>query len=225
MKRWNPSVLGSVRRFLGYLGLLWVGFTLGFLILAYLMAGDIYDYEDTVDITNLPRVDAIVCLGGGRGRITAAGDLWYRYWERARQVHSSIKVPKLYFSGMGRQVNWSLLSKQLKKPVLQQIRLDDVVIEKESSNTDANARWLADFAQERHWKKIVLLTSSYHMKRANFMFDHVLKTSENPIDVETYSVSQEPFALHQWRSDPNGIRVTLMEYLKWVYYRTIWRSL
>jgi hypothetical protein len=63
------------------------------------------------------------------------------------------------------------------------------------------------------------------MKRARFIFDHVLKKKENPIDVETLSVYQEPFASEEWRDGPNGIRVTLIEYLKWVYYQSIWKSL
>jgi uncharacterized SAM-binding protein YcdF (DUF218 family) len=205
------------------IGLIGVGFASGFLILAYLLAGDIYDYQDSVQ-SNLPEVDAIVCLAGGRGRIVAAGDLWNRYWEKAHIPGASKHVPKLYFSGMGHSITWAILSKQVKKAVVQRISSEDVIIENESSNTDANARWLATYAQEKHWDTILLLTSSYHMKRARFIFDHVLKTLENPIDLETFSVYQEPYAANEWRSGPNGIRVTLLEYLKWVYYRVIWKS-
>jgi uncharacterized SAM-binding protein YcdF (DUF218 family) len=202
-----------------------LGITVGALALAYLLAGEIYEYQDTVVAAHLPTVDAIVCLAGGRGRIAAAGDLWYRYWEQAREPSfPKRKVPKLYFSGMGPQANWNVLSKYLKKSVLQAIRQNDVVIENESSNTSANAQWLARYAQERHWKRILLLTSSYHMKRARLIFDYVLKTQENPIDVETLSVYQEPFGLQEWRTGPNGIRVTLLEYIKFVYYKSIWRS-
>ena len=46
--------------------------TLGALALAYVMAGDIYEYQDTVDGVHLPEVDAIVCLAGGRGRAAEA---------------------------------------------------------------------------------------------------------------------------------------------------------
>lgn len=214
------------RRFLKEMGFLGMSVTVGALLLAYYLAGEIYDYQDTVDGAHLPEVDAIVCLAGGRGRIAAAGDLWYRYWEQAHGFGmSKKKIPVLYFSGMGPQSNWNALSKQLRRGVLQSIRQNDVIIENESSNTDTNARWLARYAQERHWKRILLMTSSYHMKRARFIFNHVLKTRENPIDVETLSVYQEPFASEEWRDGPNGIRVTLIEYLKWIYYQSIWKSL
>jgi uncharacterized SAM-binding protein YcdF (DUF218 family) len=220
-------VLKTLRKLFLQIGLFSVGITGGVLALAYFFAGEIYDYRDTVEGVRLPPVDAIVCLAGGRGRITAAGDLWYRYWEDAHRSGEigRKKVPALYFSGLGPQANWSVLSKQLRRNVLQAIRQSDVIIENESSNTDTNARWLARYAQERHWNRILLMTSSYHMKRARLIFDHVLKTQENPIHMDTLSVYQEPFGYEEWRTGPNGIRVTLIEYLKWIYYKSIWRSL
>ena len=225
--RFSSRLIPSgLRQVTGYVGVLGFGVVAGALILAYLLAGDIYEYEDTVEVSHLPEVDAIVCLAGGRGRIAAAGDLWYRYWKIVNTPSSPIqKLPVLYFSGVGRQVNWAITAKQLKPQVLQVIHPENIVIENESSNTDTNARWLFRYAQKARWKNIVLLTSSYHMKRAHFIFDHVLKTMENPIDLETYSVNQEPFSLKLWRNDSIGVRVTLLEYLKWVYYRSIWKSL
>ncbi len=221
---WSTQlIIRFLRRFAIGMGRLGLGSALLALLLAYFFAGDIYDYKDTVDGTHLPKVDAIVCLAGGRGRIAAAGDLWYRYWELSHQKSlTPVQVPVLYFSGMGRQVNWNLLSKQLRSGVLQVLRPENVVIEKESTNTDANARWLARFASDKHWKVILLLTSSYHMKRSRFIFDHVLKTLGTSMAVETFSVYQEPFGAEEWRSGPNGTRVTLIEYIKWIYYRTMW---
>lgn len=239
MVKLRRSQFKSLRLFLAYVGLFWMGLTFGVSLLAYLLAGDIYDYQDTVSQDQLPEVDAIVCLGGGRGRITAASDLWYRYWAQEQSVLAGkglkfgeklvvegklvqSQVPVLYFSGMGPQVSWPLLARQIKKEVSQKIRLENVVIERESSNTFANARWLVRYAQNHHWKKILLITSSYHMKRALYIFEHVLKNEESPIEIETLSVYQEPFDSQEWRKGPNGVRVTLIEYIKWVYYRSIW---
>jgi uncharacterized SAM-binding protein YcdF (DUF218 family) len=193
----------------------------------YVFAGQIYDYHDTMSPESLPSIDAIVCLGGGRGRITAAGDIWYRYWEQAQKAQSegteTKQVPILYLSGMGPQTNWALLSRQLRPAILQKIRPGLIVVEKESVNTDANARWFARYAQQQNWKKVLLLTSSYHMKRAKFIFNQVLKKGPSPIELETLSIAQEPFTAEEWRSGPNGIRVTLLEYLKWLYYSSVWR--
>ncbi|MEO5968440.1 MAG: YdcF family protein [Bdellovibrionia bacterium] len=218
--------LATVRKYATGLALLVTGFALGTLMLAFLLAGDIYDYKDTALKDSLPPVDAIVCLAGGRGRISAAGDLWYQYLDRVLEVTSDSQtpIPILYFSGLGHQANWSLLTRQLSKRVLQVVQPEDVVIENESANTDENAKWLLRIAQQRHWKRIVLLTSSYHMKRANFIFSHVLKAGGVSLQMDTLSVTQEPFSSKQWRSGLWGIRVTLQEYLKWVYYKSIWAS-
>jgi uncharacterized SAM-binding protein YcdF (DUF218 family) len=218
-KKSKPESYGH---WLGRLGILAIGLAFCALMGVLIIAGEIYDYQDSVDGTHLPDVDAIVCLAGGRGRIAAAGDLWYRYWELAHEVNPRVsKVPTLYFSGLGRQASWPVLSRQLRRGVLQVIQPQNVIIENESSNTDTNARWLAHYARQRHWRKILLLTSSYHMRRARFIFDHVLRIQENPIDVETISVYQEPFAPEEWRTDLNGVRVTLVEYVKWVYYNSV----
>ncbi|MEK7691501.1 MAG: hypothetical protein AAB425_10835 [Bdellovibrionota bacterium] len=114
---------------LGYLSL---GAAIGAFIFAWVAAGEIYDYQDTVDGANLPGVDAIVCLAGGRGRIAFAGDLWYRYWE---QTDPGAAVPTLYLSGMGHQSNWQSLSYQIRRGVIDVLTQKNVVLETESTNT------------------------------------------------------------------------------------------
>ena len=212
------------RKYVSGLALLAIGFTLGAFMLAFILAGDIYDYKDTAIGDSLLPVDAIVCLAGGRGRILAAGELWYRYLDRVLEAtaDSQTPIPILYFSGLGHQANWSLLTRQLSRRVLQVVQPEDVVIENESANTGENAKWLLKIAQERHWKRIILLTSSYHMKRANYVFAQVLKAGGVSLQMDTISVTQEPFNSRQWRSGLWGIRVTLQEYVKWVYYKSLW---
>jgi uncharacterized SAM-binding protein YcdF (DUF218 family) len=226
----TPRLNGAFQRWIRLLIALLLGMTLGALALAYLMAGEIYEYQDTVDGVHLPEVDAIVCLAGGRGRISAAGDIWYRYWELA---HSPIvgagkspvpdQVPILYISGMGRQSTWRALTRQLRRGVLDVIKPENVILETESINTDANARVLARYASQRGWERILLMTSPYHMKRSRYMFDGILKGVGVPLDIETLSVFQEPFEPGEWRGSLHGIRVTVTEFLKFVYYKSFWK--
>ncbi len=198
------------------------GFSL-FLAFACLWAGDVYDYQDTVARGNLPQVDGIVCLAGGRGRIGLAGDIWLQYQEMS-QVKKSKTVPVLYLAGMGPQVHWLQVIKQFKPQVQKVIGPENVFIENESSNTVANAVWLAEFARKKNWHQILLLTSSYHMKRAQLIFEKVLKTRGNSVQLDTLSVYQDPFSRAHWRYDTNGMRVTLFEYVKSLYYRFVWRG-
>lgn len=209
-----------------YLAFTVMGMTLGALLLAYVLAGDIYEYQDSVDGTHLPQVDAIVCLSGGRGRISAAADTWFRYWELAQRPHPAgatpLPLPLLYISGMGHQSTWTVFARQLRRGVLEVIKPDNVIIETESENTDANARWVARQAELHGWHRILLMTSRYHMRRARFMFERVLVAPDKPFLIETMSVYQEPFEPGEWRTSPHGIRVTLVEYFKWIYYKYFW---
>lgn len=239
----NPCYHGGVRRmskvfiwprvltrWFRLLIALLLGMTLGALALAYVLAGDIYEYQDTVDGVHLPDVDAIVCLAGGRGRIAAAGDIWYRYFELSHTPFVGAgaspypgQTPLLYISGMGPQSTWKALTRQLRRGVLEVVRPENVVLETESVNTETNAIYVARYAKQRGWERILLITSPYHMKRARFMFEGVLRAQGVAMDIETLSVYQEPFEPGEWRGGFHGIRVTMTEFLKWVYYKSFWR--
>lgn len=219
----------------GWRALIWlpVGLSLGAACILLFSAGEIYDYQDTVDGVHLPQVDAIVCLAGGRGRISFAGDLWYRYWEQSKaqlpkvvpvpkvvkDSHSS-EVPTLFLSGLGFHANFQTFSKQIRRGVLEVLKPEKVILETESMNTQENAEYLARFAKDRGWKHILLVTSSYHMRRSRFIFENVLRAAKlENVKVETLSVIQEPYEAGEWRGQLQGIRVTVLEYLKWLYYR------
>lgn len=223
-RRAVQGVRKQFRRVLLHLGVMVAGFVLAALALPLILAGEIYDYRDTVDGVHLPPVDAIVCLAGGRGRIAAAGDIWYRYWENGRRKHPPEAPPVLYMSGMGPQANWNVLLRQVRSGVRRVLRPGDVILETESQNTESNALWLARNAEKRGWKKILLITSAYHMRRAWLIFGRTLKTHGSGVSVETMSAFQDPFEATEWRSSFHGIHVTVLEYIKWVYYRYFWSA-
>jgi uncharacterized SAM-binding protein YcdF (DUF218 family) len=218
---WSRSILGLTVA---------LGIALGFGLTS---AGSIYDYEDTVDGVRLPAVQAIVVLAGGRGRIGFAGDLWNRYREMA--PHQA--APSLYLSGVGPQTTFKGVQGQLRPGVREVLKTEQVVIENESTNTEENARWLVRYARERGWDRVLLVTSSYHMKRARLIFDQILENEAirrnalraaegprlSPVQLETLSVFQDPFEPGEWISSVHGIRVTLGEYLKWLYYSRFWQ--
>ena len=200
-----------------------VGAILGSLILPIMLAGELYDYQDTLDGVRLPPVDSIVCLAGGRGRLAAAGDLWYRF----RESRLGGSGPEIYISGAGSQATWPSLSKQLRPGVREVLAKERVILEQESVNTEANAKLLLKYVQgqppDKRWKRIVLITSPYHMRRAMLIFEKTFAQAGVPMTLLSYSAFQEPFEPGEWLSSPHGIHVTLLEYLKWVYYRWVWQ--
>lgn len=214
----------KVRGILLHFGFLVLGILIGSLVLSLILAGEIYEYQDSVDGVHLPPVDAIVCLAGGRGRISAAGDLWYRYWEIGQKQNPPVAPPILYMSGMGPQSNWNVLLRQLRAGVRQVIRPENVILETESQNTETNALWLARVAEKKGWSRILLVTSAYHMRRAALIFDRILRSTGKPIEIQTLSAFQEPFEPGEWRQSLHGIHVTVIEYIKWVYYKFFWKT-
>lgn len=206
-----------------------VWFFLGCLILLFIpliRAGNLYDYQDSIDGVHLPEVDAIVCLAGGRGRIAGAGDLWYRYWEMSRSFAGggvgTDQVPILYIAGMGPKANWNVVLSQLRSGVRGVIQPENVVIENESFNTQANAQWFVRSVARMKLKRVILVTSPYHMRRAQLIFEKLLSVSEDPVKIDTLSIFQEPFDPDEWMTSLHGVHVTLVEYLKWLYYRYFW---
>lgn len=205
-------------------------------------AEQIYRYQDTVDGVHLPQVDAIICLAGGRGRIAAAGDLWFRYWQmREKEVQTGkgefVPPPVLFFSGLGSRSTWNTVRRQLRSGVMDVIDPKQVILETQSTSTEENAQWLLQYARERQWKSVLLVTSRYHMRRARWIVerleerDRELRRMLRPsgalapakLRIETLSVYQEPFEPGEWSTDVQGIQVTMTEYLKWLYFAHFWR--
>lgn len=199
-----------------------LGLLSGVLLFTFVKAGTIYEYADTLDGAKLPPTDAIVVLAGGRGRIAAAGDFWFRYFER-EEAGVIEAAPFLYISGMGPNSNWATFEHSIRPGILKAMKPSNVVLETESRNTEENALWIVKNARLRGWKRIVLMTSPYHMRRSRYIFAKVLAQTELKLEVDSLTIYQEAFSSEEWRDSANGIRVTMYEYLKWLYYTTFWK--
>ncbi len=211
----------ALSRFFITFGVISLGLVIGFLFFTGLKAGSIYDYRDSFDGARLPDVDAIVVLAGARGRIAAGGDLWYRYFEM-EEVDEGKHTPILYISGMGPTSSWATFQAQVRVGVSKAFRPYDVVLETESTNTETNAQVFIRNARLRGWKRVILMTSSYHMKRSRMIFSRYINKERAPIEFETLSIIQDPFSRDEWYESWHGIHVTILEYLKWVYYSAFW---
>lgn len=208
-----------------FLLILLFGIALGAFFVSFLVAGEIYDYQDTVDGVKMPDVDAIVCLAGGRGRISAAGDIWNHYHELFARKESGITaVPMLFISGAGQKATFAAVSSQFREGVRKIIRPADVMIESKSENTVENAYEFIQIAKEHDWHRVLLITSPYHMKRSVYLFQRMTAADRYDLKIETLTFYQEPFEPGEWKTSLMGIRVTLLEYAKWIFYRFFWTT-
>ena len=180
----------------------------------WIAAGEIYDYEDSFRLArDASRIDVVLCLAGGKKRIPLAIDVW----TKIKKIDDGKNVPILFLSGVGPKMGFETLKEQgIPKEVLADLKSDDVLFENVSENTFENAQIFASFLKRKKWHHVLLVTAGYHMRRAQF----ILKKALDPdIDVKTLTVDAIHFDRNQWHNDPYAVRVTLMEYIKWLYYR------
>lgn len=135
-------------------------------------------------VEELPQADAIVVLGGGVGANT--NTLYYSelYMASDRVAHAARiwkvgKAPVVIASGSN-EVNAS-------RPFLLELGVPEsaILVENESRNTEENVRFVAEYVKSHHNQnndnssvllhlspspKILLVTSSWHMRRALLLF-------------------------------------------------------
>lgn len=193
---------------------LFLGALLGCAVFLWLASGEIYDYEDTfVFERDGPQIDVVLCLAGGKGRIPAAVE----WWQKLKNHQKRKYPPILFFSGVGPHADQETLIEQgVPKEQILQMGKDEVVFENVSTNTFENAQIFSSFVHQKKWKHVLLITSGYHMRRAT---DILKKAVGSEVQIFTHTVEAEHFGRKEWHQDEYAIRVTLMEYIKWIFYR------
>ena len=222
----SPSAMGLVvvaalvflrakRRYLWIvLGLLWLwqsaipGRILGLpLEREWLVDGDFPKAE------SFPTADAIVCLGGGMGAATngvhgvnmfpGADRVWM-----AAKLWKQGKAPKVICTGTGSQASSRefLLSFGIPEDAL-------VFLEK-ARNTEEEAKAIGA-------KKILLVTSAWHMRRAKLMFEKYASQIEVvpvPTDFEATTGFDRGFDVRELLPNPNSVPLNEAFLREWIGY-------
>ena len=147
----------------------------------------------------------IVVLAGSSGRINTAYELM-----KERQI------PVLFIAGVYKAVSFDDLAREFKLDYnyKERIKIDNV-----SRTTLENARVTQQFAEENNVKTIGLVTSVYHIKRAEFIFNKVFEDQGTMIVPYTANTTKlEPGSL--WTDYKTFINF-LDEYVKYQYYRIV----
>lgn len=143
-------------------------------------------------VETFPAADAIVLLGGGMGadtnfspyaEMSARAD---RVWQVAR-LYRAGKAPKIISTGFSPQDSTL--------PLLKDFGLaEENVLFFEARNTEEEAK----VVEKLGFKKVLLVTSAWHMKRARFMFEKYAPTVEivcAPADFESSLKAKNPLAI------------------------------
>ena len=125
------------------------------------------------------KADAIIVLTGAKGRIDTGIDLLsHKYAEH------------LFISGVGQNAMLSDLSKYLSSFTTKQVAQlkDSITLGHFASSTEENALETSEWLSKNNYKKIILVTSDYHMPRSLYLFKRLITDIEiipYPIKTQT----------------------------------------
>ncbi|MBI5902529.1 MAG: YdcF family protein [Deltaproteobacteria bacterium] len=149
--------------------------------------------------TGVEKADAIVVLTGGKGRVEAGLNL-------LRMEAAGV----LILSGVHEDAD--IDSIYLKK--IRDMEKFKVILEKRSKSTYENAIEVRRLLGAYDIRSLILITSLYHMKRADYIFSRILPPG---VRIETYSVSTPNFDESGWWSG-NSLVILLTEFVKYYWY-------
>lgn len=115
------------------------------------------------------KADAIIVLTGAKGRI----DMGLRLLSQGHGAY-------LFISGVGQNAALNELSKFLSTFPRSQVKYLEhlITLGHEAESTEGNALESMQWLKERHYKKIILVTSNYHMIRSLYLFKHFIPDVE-----------------------------------------------
>ena len=123
-----------------------------------------------------PKVDAVIALTGGGGRI-----------ERGVELLANGKAKRLLIAGADPSVRKADLVHRLDAP--RQLFECCIDLGSESVDTRSNAEEAKRWLGRRHYKSVRLVTSDWHMRRARYEFNREL---DDAIEIVPDAVRTEP---------------------------------
>ena len=164
-------------------------------------------------VETFPKADAIVLLGGSMGietNLSSYAEMWPsadRVWQTAR-LYKAGKAPIVIATGNG-AVDTTL-------PLLKDFGLPSEIFSfHDARNTEEEAK----LVEKMGYKKILLVTSAWHMKRARMMFEKYAKSVEvvcAPADFENSFKAAAPFSFRELLPDTYSFYLNSVAFHEWI---------
>lgn len=135
--------------------------------------------------------DCIIILGGGitEDVVDLTGNESLNQFSNARllggmRIHNKYKLPIIVTGGI---INGKVSEAQVLKRILIEFNINEemIIIEDKSKDTRQNVENIKDIIENNNFKKCALVTSSFHMRRAAYLFKY------NNIDFKPVPVNQK----------------------------------
>jgi uncharacterized SAM-binding protein YcdF (DUF218 family) len=160
------------------------------------------------------RVDAIVVFAGGVGESGKAGGGYQERVKHAVDLYTRGFGDHLVFSsGYAFAFREAEMMRDL--AVGHGVPASAITLEPHAATTYENVTRSRDILAERGWRRILLVSSPYHMRRASLTWERVAPE----ITVIPAPVPQSQFYQSAWGPNLEQVRAILHEYQAIAYYR------
>jgi uncharacterized SAM-binding protein YcdF (DUF218 family) len=184
--------------------------------------------EQGQSIPEHPRGDVIVLLGGGindrvsdlSGRGTPSADSLHRVVSAAR-LQKRLGIPVIISGGpvFAGHTTEAAISRRFLIDL--GVASDKILLEDKSRDTVENARFTRRILEHHGFRKPLLITSAYHMRRSVAAFRR-FGIEVTPVPAHFMSDSDTPLVLFDWLPEANAmvnISRALKEHIGMLYYR------
>jgi uncharacterized SAM-binding protein YcdF (DUF218 family) len=155
----------------------------------------------------LQHADAIVVLGDddfAGDRAAHAAELFQAGW--APQVVASGRMMRPY-AGVADLIARDLQAKGVPAAAV-------VTFAHHADSTRSEAEALRDLVGQRHWHKILLVTSNYHTRRARYIFRKVFPSD---VSISVSSASDSGYDPDSWWRNRSGLKIFFSESVGYCY--------
>ena len=167
----------------------------------------------------LDRADAIVVLSG-------SATLSERVQHAAR-LYAEKRAPKILLTTDNRRGGWS--SAEQRNPYFYEISISELnrlgvpsesieVVGPPVTSTWEEGMAVRDYAKAHNLRSILIVTSSYHSRRALFTFRHFLADAGAQVGIDPVETGIQTPPPATWWLHIRGWQLVLVEYLKLIYY-------
>jgi uncharacterized SAM-binding protein YcdF (DUF218 family)/glycosyltransferase involved in cell wall biosynthesis len=216
-QRWEETLRRAYRRTRTRIAQAVIGFGTVYLLvfhtnLAWWLAGPLYRSGPPA------RADAIVVFAGGVGESGKAGGGAQERLARAVDLYKSGYAPNLILSS-GYVYSFKEAEVMRALALDQGVPASAVVLEQRATNTYQNVKFVDDILRERRWRRILLVSSPYHMRRALMVWRKVAPD----VTVLPTPATESQFYEHSRGATLDQVRGIVQEYLAILgYWRRGW---
>lgn len=167
------------------------------------------------------KADCIVVFAGGVGESGKPGQGYEERVQRAADLYRQGFSKHIIFSS-----GYTYLFKEpyIMKALAVSLGVPEgaIILEDKAKNTYENVLFSKELLLKNNWKRVLLVSSPYHMRRASLVFDKVakeIKVIYVPVDQSLFYLREHSAELFMKQVNLQQMKSILHEYLGIVYYR------